>query len=124
MARDTERQHEADDESSGIGWKMFAGIMIIIVGTINVIDGLVAITNVNYLKSVGGGSAQLPVTNNLKTWGWVVLILGVILILAGFLILIGNMFGRVIGVLIAGRIRPPARVPAPLPVLVVHDDPR
>ena len=61
-----------------MGWKLFAGIMIIIVGTFNVIDGLVAITNVNYFKNVGGGSSQLPVTNNVKTWGWVVLILGAI----------------------------------------------
>ncbi len=76
--------------------------MIIIVGTFNVIDGLVAITNVNYFKNVGGGSAELPVTNNVKTWGWVVLILGAILILSGFLIFAGNMFGRVIGVLAAG----------------------
>ena len=39
-----------------MGWKLFAGIMIIIVGTFNVIDGLVAITNANYFKNVGGGS--------------------------------------------------------------------
>ena len=90
-----------DYESSGMGWKLFAGIMIIIVGTFNVIDGLVAITNVNYFKNVGVGSSQLPVTNNVKTWGWVVLILGAILILSGFLIFVGNMFGRVIGVLAA-----------------------
>ncbi len=92
-------------ESSGAGWKLFAGIMIIIVGTFNVIDGLVAITNANYFKSVGsgigGGNAELPLTNNIKTWGWVVLILGAILILSGFLIFVGNMFGRVIGVLAA-----------------------
>ena len=90
-----------DYESSGVGWKLFAGIMIIIVGTFNVIDGLVAITNANYFKTVGGGSAQLPLTNNVKTWGWVVLILGAILILSGFLIFVGNMFGRVIGVIAA-----------------------
>ena len=81
-------------ESSGTGWKLFAGIMIIIVGTFNVIDGLVAITNANYFKNVGGGSEQLPVTNNVKTWGWVVLILGAVLILSGFLIFVGNMFGE------------------------------
>ena len=42
-----------DYESSGAGWKLFAGIMIIIVGTFNVIDGLVAITNVNQFKNAG-----------------------------------------------------------------------
>lgn len=90
-----------DYESSGAGWKLFAGIMIIIVGTFNVIDGLVAITNAKQFKNAFGGSSELPITNNVKTYGWVVLILGAILILSGFLIFVGNMFGRVIGVLAA-----------------------
>ena len=89
-------------ESSGMGWKLFAGIMLIIVGTFNVIDGLVAITNADQFKNAFGASSELPVTNNVKTWGWVVLILGAVLILSGFLIFVGNMFGRVIGVLAAG----------------------
>ena len=92
--------YDDDYESSGMGWKLFAGIMIIIVGTFNVIDGLVAITDEGYFKNVG--SQQLPVTNDVKTWGWVVLILGAVMILAGFLIFVGNMFGRVIGVVVAG----------------------
>ena len=58
--------------------------------------------NQENFKNVGGGSEQLPVTNNVKTWGWVVLILGAVLILSGFLIFVGNLFGRVIGVLAAG----------------------
>ena len=52
--------------------------------------------------SPGGSGGQLPVTNNLKTWGWAVPIWGVILILAGFLIFSGNMFGRVVGVVVTG----------------------
>ena len=76
--------------------------MVIIVGTFNVIDGLVAITNADpKFENAFGASSELPVTNNVKTWGWVVLILGAVLILSGFLIFIGNMFGRVIGVLAA-----------------------
>jgi len=69
----------------------------------NMFDGLIALTNANYLKNLAGGSGgQLPLTNNLKTWGWAVLIWGVILILAGFLIFSGNMFGRIVGVAVAG----------------------
>ena len=89
------------DEDAGIGWKLFAGIMIILVGTFNVIDGLVAITNDSFFKGTANGS-QLPVTNDIKTWGWVVFIWGIILILAGFLIFSGNMFGRIVGVVVAG----------------------
>ncbi len=86
-------------ENDGVGWKLFAGIMILIVGTMNVFDGLVGITQVNYIKRYTDG--QLPITNNVKTWSWVVLIIGAVMILAGFLIFVGNMFGRVVGVIVA-----------------------
>ena len=48
----TDSTYDDTYESSGMGWKLFAGIMIIIVGTFNVIDGLVAITNSNHFKNV------------------------------------------------------------------------
>ena len=86
-------------ESDGYGWKVFAGTMILIAGTFNVIDGLVGITQTNQLKAQTSG--LLPLTNNIKTWSWVVLIIGAVMILAGFLIFVGNMFGRIVGVLAA-----------------------
>jgi hypothetical protein len=86
-------------ENDGFGWKLFAGILVLIGGTFNVIDGLVGITNVNAVESTLGGT-QLPLTNNVKTYSWVVLIVGVIMILAGFLIFSGHMFGRIVGVIV------------------------
>src|SRR6478672_459757 len=86
-------------ESDGFGWKVFAGIMILIVGALNVFDGIVGLTQQSYIKQFTNG--QLPITNNIKTWSWVVLIIGVVMILAGLLIFSGNMFGRVVGVLVA-----------------------
>ena len=86
-------------ENDGFGWKLFAGILILIGGTFNVFDGLVGITQTNYIERYTGG--QLPITNNVKTWSWIVLIIGAVMILAGLLILVGNMFGRVVGVLVA-----------------------
>jgi hypothetical protein len=89
-------------EDDGYGWKLFAGIMILIAGTFNVIDGLVGLTQTSYYRSLlGEKGGQLPVTNNIKTWSWLVLILGAIMILAGFLIFVGNMFGRVVGIIVA-----------------------
>jgi hypothetical protein len=88
-------------ESRGTGWKTFAGIMIIIVGIFNVIDGLRAVTSSNQVENALGNT-ELPLTSDVKTWGWVVLIIGAVMILAGFLIFSGNMFGRIVGVLVAG----------------------
>ena len=88
-------------ESSGAGWKTFAGIMVILVGVFNVIDGLRAVTSSNQVENALG-NVELPLTNDIKTWGWVVLIIGAVMILSGFLIFSGNMFGRIVGVLVAG----------------------
>jgi hypothetical protein len=86
-------------ESQGYGWKMFAGIMLMIVGFMNVFDGLVAITQSNYISRNTGG--LLPLTNNVKNWGWVELILGVIVVLAAFGVLSGATWARVVGILVA-----------------------
>jgi hypothetical protein len=89
-------------DNDGHGWKLFAGIMVLLVGAFNVIDGLRAITNASQITNrFPNGQVQLPLTNNIKTWGWVVLILGAVMILAGILIFSGNMFGRIVGVIVA-----------------------
>ena len=64
------------------GWKSFCGILLMIVGFLNIIDGLVAITQSNQVEGADQRE-QLPLTENVKTWGWIVLILGIIVILAG-----------------------------------------
>jgi hypothetical protein len=87
-------------ENDGAGWKLFAGIMILVAGTFNMFDGLVGISQTNYIQRYTGG--QLPITNNVKTWSWVMLIIGVVMIIAAFLIFVGNMFGRIVGVIVAG----------------------
>lgn len=63
------------------GWVLFAGFMLIAIGCINVIQGLVAILkHTVYVLP----SSQLVVTTDYKTWGWVLLIWGVVMALAGF----------------------------------------
>src|SRR5690348_7126295 len=80
-------------ENQGMGWKMFAGLMILVAGIFNVFDGIVGVSQTNYITRNTGG--QLPITNNVKTWSWVVLIIGAVMILAAFLIFVGDMFGRI-----------------------------
>jgi hypothetical protein len=81
------------------GWKSFCGILLMVVGFFNIIDGLVAITRSNQVEAQL--TQELPLTDNVKTWGWIVLILGVILILAGFGLLAGSTWARVVGILVA-----------------------
>jgi hypothetical protein len=80
-------------------WWTFAGIMVLIGGFLNAFDGLVAVTQTRYIERNIGG--QLPITNDVKTWGWVALILGFIMVVAGLGILAGATWARIFGILVA-----------------------
>ena len=81
------------------GWASFAGIMMMMVGAFQVIEGLTALFNQNYLLVKSSG---LVVHINLAAWGWVHLIIGVVAVGAGFAVMYGRMWGRVIGIAMAG----------------------
>ena len=88
-----------DQESAvGGGWVFFAAIMMVIGGILGAIQGLSAI-----IKS--GFYAVPPnyfISVNAKGWGWTHLILGVVVCLAGFALLRGAMWARILGIIIAG----------------------
>ncbi len=98
-------QTQGAQTGRGTGWRAFAGIMLVIVGFLNLIDAIVAITNATYYQHVASNNGiSLPVTNTIHTWGWVELALSIILLIAGFIVLsMGPAFiSRTIGVLAAG----------------------
>ena len=84
------------------GWNAFAGVLLIIAGAFNVIDGLVALANANYFNNVVNGGGDLPITDNVQTWGWVVLIVGIILVTAGFALFSGATWARAVAVVAVG----------------------
>lgn len=83
--------------SGWVGWVAFAGIFMIIEAIFQIIAGIVALVN-NTLFVVGVQSAWIV---DITTWGWVHLLIGLILFAAGGAVLSGKMWGRVIGVFIA-----------------------
>ncbi len=92
----TQYSHPTDAEKAA-GWLLFAGAMVMIAGFLNVIYGIAAIGNANWLEA---NSAY--VFSNLNTWGWIVLIVGVAQLIAAFSIWAGNEYGRWIGIVSAG----------------------
>jgi hypothetical protein len=80
------------------GWIMFASVMMILAGTLNAIHGIVAIVNDDWV--VWGERADLYL--DLTTWGWLHLVVGIVVVLAGIGLLSGNVLARTIAVLIAG----------------------
>ena len=82
------------------GWWYFAGILLTIAGTLNIIWGIVAITESRFFTTTGA----VYIFGHLNTWGWITLILGVIEILAGLSLFVGGSFGRWFGVFAAGLV--------------------
>src|SRR3954454_24336587 len=77
----------------GTGWLDFAGVMLAVIGTLNVIYGIAAIDQANVFV----GNAQF-VFSGLKTWGWLILLIGVVQVIGAFAIWSRNAFGRWIGI--------------------------
>src|SRR4029078_2237442 len=59
----------------------------------NLAHGLAEITDEGYFAKAGG-TDQLPITNDLKTWGWIVFAWGLLLLVSGGLVFAGNQVGR------------------------------
>lgn len=82
-----------------VGWSFFAAVILILVGAMDIISGFIALFDDNYLvRSQTGRLFIFDPTG----YGFTVLIIGVLLVLAGFSILKGSLYGRIIGVLAAG----------------------
>ena len=90
------------DDRSSVGWRLFAGTMILIGAAFNVIDGIVGVANAKYFKEVSGQSVHLLLTGSLRAWGWVAIGLGVLMAVAGAAIFFGATWARVLGVVAAG----------------------
>jgi hypothetical protein len=82
----------------GSGRAMFAAIMLIVIGTINIIYGIGALDDATIFVN-----DTRFILDNLNTLGWVLIILGVLELTGGFSLLAGNAYGRVIGI-IAGTL--------------------
>jgi hypothetical protein len=81
----------------GSGRVVFAAVLLLIAGTLNIIYGIGAISDANFYTSNGTNY----VLGTLHTWGWITLILGVIQLTAGFSLFGGGAYGRTIGIVAA-----------------------
>ena len=88
--------YDADDER-GYGWVVFAGTLLLILGTLNFIEGLAAIGNAKFFEQHTN-----YIAGDLKTWGWFVLCIGVLEWAVGCGVFIKNQFSRWTGVVVLG----------------------
>ena len=92
-------QTNADNYSEwAVGWAGFAGVMLIMIGVFDMIQGLVALFNDNFYVITQEWIFEFDVT----AWGWIQLILGIVLVASGIGIFSGNVAARTAGVIVAG----------------------
>jgi hypothetical protein len=94
---ENETRVETDMRNERSGWVTFAGILLLIDGTLNVVYGIAAIGN----SKVFNQNADY-IAGNLKTWGWITLIIGILQVLAAGSLWRGGLYGRLMGVFAAG----------------------
>jgi len=94
---DVERAGTQEYDVTGGGWITFAAILLGLAGTFNVLEGILAIANSRVYTA-----HQTFVFSDLRTWGWIVLFLGVFQLLAAFSLFGGSEIARWFGVFVAG----------------------
>jgi hypothetical protein len=88
---------QSNTPTGWVGWAYFAAFMMMLLGVLQGIAGLAGIFKDNYYVVT---QSHLLVWNY-KAWGWINLILGIIILLAGLELLRGAMWARIVAVFLA-----------------------
>lgn len=88
----------ADRSPTAYGGVVFAAMLMILAGTFQAAQGLVALVNDDFYVT----GEEYIFRFDLTTWGWVHLVLGVVVGLAGAALLRGAVWARTVAVILAG----------------------
>ena len=80
-----------------VGFTVFAATMMMIIGALHFIQGLVALFNDEFYVVGKKWTFSFDVT----AWGWIHLILGIVVAVAGVYLLQGAVWARTVGVIVA-----------------------
>jgi len=78
------------------GWWVFAGVLLLIAGALNMTYGVAAITNSTFFTAT-----TVYIMRDLRQWGWISLIVGICEWIAAFSLWSGGEFGRWFGIAVA-----------------------
>ena len=99
MADDVSQHRSTSREPSGwaVGMTVFAGVMMIMVGAWQALSGLIAIFENEFYVQTRNYLFEFDAT----AWGWIHLLLGLLVAFAGFGVLSGQTWARVVGITLA-----------------------
>ncbi|MFJ9413083.1 hypothetical protein ACIRPT_02815 [Streptomyces sp. NPDC101227] len=88
----------AESSTAAAGWTLFAAVVMIFGGIMAIFEGISAIATDKVFISTSHYVFQF----NLTAWGWIHLILGIVVAIAGVALFTGATWARVVGVVVAG----------------------
>ena len=86
-----------DQRTGWTGWITFAGVMMILAGSLNLFYGIVAAVNDEWVVFTNRANVYLDISE----WGWVHIIVGAVVLLSGIGLFSGNILARTIAVVVA-----------------------
>lgn len=92
MARNDSRQ-----VTGWVGWVYFASFMLLLTGVFQVIMGFTALLNDKFYVV----TANTLVAFDIRTWGWIHLLLGLLMVIVGVSLFAGRMWARVTAIILA-----------------------
>ena len=84
-----------------VGWTYFAAFIMVMLGFWHTVAGLSAVLKKALFTPGGQLGDGYFLKFDVTTWGWIHLILGVVIVLAGFGLLSGAVWARTVGVILA-----------------------
>lgn len=90
-------RNNTTEPTGWVGWIYFAGIMMIVAGIFAMISGFTALLNNTYYLVRNDNLVAFDFT----TWGWIHLILGLVVLMAGMSVMSGHLWGRIVAVFLA-----------------------
>jgi hypothetical protein len=88
---------QSEPNAWAAGWTAYAAVMLMLVGFFHGFAGLVGVLEDDLYALAAGYVLELDVT----TWGWIHLVAGAVVFLAGLSLLSGATWARVVGVIVA-----------------------
>ena len=80
-----------------VGWTIYAAVWMWILGFFHALAGFAALVEDEIFVATPEYLYKLDVT----TWGWIHLVLGIVVLLAGFAVFNGSVWARSVGVILA-----------------------
>ena len=89
---------DRERSSVAVGFINIAGVVLIVAGIFQVIQGIVGLANNDFYVV----SQKWVFQFNVTTWGWVHILVGIVAILAGAGLFSGAVWARTVAVIVAG----------------------